>query len=139
MNETAQAVPADVAPPAPTPYELIGGEPALRRIAARFYEVMASDPACAPLRAMHAPDLAPMQSKLGDFLVQWTGGPPLYFSRSDARCMGQAHAPYAIDAAIREQWLSCMGRALDAAGVPATIRPLLDQACERMSAGMVNR
>ena len=137
MNETASADAA--APAAPTPFELIGGEPVIRRIAQRFYEMMASDPAAAPLRAMHAPDLAPMQAKLGDFLVQWTGGPPLYFSRSDARCMGQAHAPYVIDEAIRAQWLACMARALDDAAVPATIRPLIDQACERMTAGMVNR
>jgi hemoglobin len=139
MNETAEAPAAEAAPAAPTPYELMGGEPVIRRIAQRFYEVMASDPGLAPLRAMHAPDLAPMQSKLGDFLVQWTGGPPLYFSRSDARCMGQAHAPYAIDAAIRTQWLACMARALDDAGVPASIRPLVDQACARMTSGMVNR
>jgi hemoglobin len=139
MSDTAPTAPEAATAPAPNPYELIGGEPVLRRVAAVFYERMASEPRFAPLRAMHAPDLAPMQEKLGDFLIQWTGGPPVYFQRSDARCMGQAHAPYDIDADIRAQWLECMAGALDAAGVPAAMRPLLDQALARMSAGMVNR
>lgn len=130
---------ATTAAPAPTPYERIGGEPALRRLADRFYEIMDADPAVAPLRAMHAPDLGPMRAKLGDFLIQWFGGPPLYLQRADARCMGEAHAPYAIDAAIREQWLSCMHRALDDTGVAPELQALARKALDRMTEGMRNR
>jgi truncated hemoglobin YjbI len=53
--------------------------------------------------------------------------------------MGQAHAAFAIDSSIREQWLACMARALVDAGVPDAVRPVIDQACQRMTAGMVNR
>jgi hemoglobin len=121
-----------------SPYERIGAEPAVRRIVARFYEVMDSDPAAAPLRAMHAGDLAPMREKLGDFLVGWLGGPPRYFERADARCMGQAHSPFAINGAIRDQWLMCMHRALDDEGVDAELQSLIRNALARMTGGMVN-
>ena len=121
-----------------TPFELIGGEPAVRRIVDRFYDLMDGDPAAAPLRAMHAADLGPMRERLGDFMIGWLGGPNLYFRRPDARCMGQAHAPFAIDASIRGQWLSCMHRALDAEDVDAQMQMLIRAALDRMTEGMVN-
>jgi hemoglobin len=37
-----------------TPYQQIGGEDAVRRLADRFYEIMDGDPAAAGIRAMHA-------------------------------------------------------------------------------------
>ena len=114
MNaEVSEAAPPEAAAKPPTPYERIGGEGAVRRIVDRFYDLMDSDADVAPLRRMHAADLAPMRERLTDFMVGWLGGPPRYFQRSDAKCMGQAHAPFAIDAAIRDQWMSCMNRALD--------------------------
>jgi hemoglobin len=124
---------------AATPFELIGGDPAVRRVVDRFYDLMDNDPAVAPLRAMHAPDLGPMRERLADFLVGWLGGPNLYFQRPDARCMGQAHAPFAIDASIREQWLSCMHRALDAENIDAGMQALIRAALDRMTEGMRNR
>jgi len=122
-----------------SPYERIGAEPTVRRIVARFYEIMDSDPAVAPLRALHAGDLTPMREKLGDFLVGWLGGPPVYFQRQDARCMGEAHSGFAIDGAIRDQWMSCMNRALDENQVEPELRALISAALARMTGGMVNR
>lgn len=122
-----------------TPYQLIGEEPAVRRIVDRFYDLMDTDPAVAPLRDMHAPDLGPMRERLTDFMIGWLGGPQRYFQRPDARCMGQAHAPFAIDAAIRKQWLSCMHRALDAENVDAQLQQLIRAALARMTEGMRNR
>lgn len=128
----------EAAPP-PTPYERIGGEAAVRRIVDRFYDLMETDPGVAPLRRMHADDLAPMRERLTDFMVGWLGGPPRYFQRADAKCMGQAHAPFAIDAAIRDQWMSCMLRALDEAPVDEGLRALIGAALGRMTEGMRNR
>ena len=123
----------------PTPYQRIGEEEVVRRIASRFYDLMESDPAVAPLRAMHAADLDPMREKLGDFMISWMGGPPVYFQRKDAKCMSMAHEPFAIDESIRGQWLSCMYRALDDCGVDSDMQALLRAALERMTAAMVNR
>lgn len=122
-----------------TPYQLIGGDAVVRRIVDRFYDLMDSDPQVAPLRRMHAADLGPMRERLADFMVGWLGGPPRYFQRADAKCMGQAHAPFAIDSAIRDQWLSCMHRALDAEHVDPELQQLMRAALARMTEGMRNR
>jgi hemoglobin len=100
---------------------------------------MDSDPAVAPLRAIHAADLTPMRERLGDFMVGWLGGPPLYSRRPDARCMGQAHAPFAIDASIRDQWLSCMRGALEGEGVAPDLQAIILDALGRMTEAMRNR
>lgn len=136
--QAADPAPAQPAAP-PTPYERVGGEATVRRIVERFYDLMDSDAAVASLRRMHAADLAPMRERLTDFMVGWLGGPPRYFQRPDAKCMGQAHAPFAIDAAIREQWLSCMVRALDEAQLEEGLRALIRTALGRMTEGMRNR
>ena len=52
-----------------TPFDLIGGHPAIQRIVERFYDLMEQDPAYAELRALHAPDLSPMRRSLALFLA----------------------------------------------------------------------
>jgi hemoglobin len=125
--------------PGQTPYERAGGADVVRRLVDRFYDLMESDPAVAPLRAMHAQDLGPMREKLGDFLIGWLGGPPLYFEREDSRCMGSTHRPFAIDNAIREQWLSCMHRALDESGIADDLQRQIRNALGQMTEAMRNR
>ncbi len=113
----------------PTPYELLGGDPAIRAIVERFYDLMDRDPAYAALRGIHGPDLGPMRDKLCDWFSEWLGGPRRYHARADAKCIGAAHAPYAIDAAMRDEWLACMQRAIDETGASdaaqARIRPAM--------------
>ena len=110
-----------------TPYDLIGGEDALRRIVDRFYEIMDSDPEAATIRVMHGDDLGPIRDKLFDFLSGWLGGPPLYFQRAGSVCLNHAHAPFAIGEAERDAWLMCMRRALEDEGVDAEVREMLDK------------
>jgi len=116
-----------------TPYELIGGEAAVRRLADRFYEIMDTDPAAARIRAMHADDLIPIRQLLFEFLSGWLGGPPLYFQRTEHRCIMSAHRPYAIGETERDQWMACMRRAMDECGVAPKLRALMEQALLRMA------
>ena len=44
-----------------TPYDLIGGEAVVRRLADRFYEIMDTDPGARRIRAMHGEDLGPIR------------------------------------------------------------------------------
>jgi len=115
--------------PSLTMYVELGGADAVRALVNRFYDIMDSDPAVAPLRAMHAADLAPMRDKLYDWMSAYLGGPQHYFKRPDALCFSAAHSHLAIDATIRDQWLGCMFRALDDTGVApalqARVRPPL--------------
>ena len=116
-----------------TPYELIGGEATVRRLADRFYDILDTDPRAARIRAMHGRDLAPIRQLLFEFLSGWLGGPPLYFKRPEHRCIMSAHRPYAIGAVERDEWMICMRRAMDECGLPADMRTLLDEAFLRMA------
>jgi hemoglobin len=122
-----------------TPYQQIGGEDAVRRLADRFYEIMDGDPAAAGIRAMHASDLGPIRGLLFEFLSGWLGGPPLYFDRPQHRCIMSAHRPYAIGEAERDQWMMCMRRAMQECGLSDQMRALLDSAFSRMANQFRNR
>lgn len=116
-----------------TPYDLIGGEAVVRRLADRFYEIMDTDPGARRIRAMHGEDLGPIRQLLFEFLSGWLGGPALYFNGPEHRCIMSAHRPYAIGEAERDEWMMCMRAAMDECDLPAEMRALLDQAFLRMA------
>jgi hemoglobin len=116
-----------------TPYELIGGQATVRRLADRFYDILDTDPGTARIRAMHGQDLAPIRQLLFEFLSGWLGGPPLYFQRPQHRCIMSAHRPFAIGDVERDQWMMCMRHAMDECALPADMQAVLDQAFLRMA------
>ncbi|MFM1815161.1 MAG: putative hemoglobin protein trHb [Pseudomonadota bacterium] len=122
-----------------TPYELVGGEEAVRRLVDRFYDLMDSDPRAAGIRAMHAADLSPMRERLFEFLSGWLGGPPLYFQRPGRNCIMSAHRPFAIGESERDQWMMCMRQAMDDCGVPVEVRKMIDVPLERMANAFRNK
>ena len=96
-----------------TPYQLLGGEGVVRWLTDRFYDIMDSDPAVKPLRDMHPQDLAGSRQKLFMFLSGWLGGPSLYMEAFGHPRLRMGHMPFAVDEAARDQWMSCMRRAVD--------------------------
>lgn len=106
---TETGTPAETRPQ--TPYERLGGRETLRGIVDRFYDLMDSDPAYAELRAMHAPDLAPMRESLTGFFVGWSGGPRDWFAQG--KCVMSLHGPLAVTAGTAQQWMDAMRRAID--------------------------
>lgn len=125
--------------PETTPFERIGGTPAVRRLVDRFYRIMDESPEARPLRAIHAADLEPMRVRLTEYLTAWLGGPRTYFERSDAKCIMSAHSPFAIDAALRDQWMSCMRTALEDTAVDPELRSKMDAALGRVAEALRNR
>jgi hemoglobin len=119
------------------PYQRIGGAEAVRRLVNHFYDLMDSDPAYARLRAIHAVDLSPMRTSLAGFLNGWMGGPRDWFSTG--ACVMSAHAPFAIDADLRDQWLSAMRRAMEQLGIEADLQQMLDDGFARAAGAMVGR
>ena len=63
----------------------------------------------------------------------WLDGPNRYFARSDRKCMGAAHAPHDIGENERDQWLTCMRRAMRDAGVDPQLRERIDAALFRVA------
>jgi hemoglobin len=129
----------DAAEAKPTPYDLIGGEATVRRLADRFYEIMDTHPGARRIRAMHGEDLGPIRQLLFEFLSGWLGGPALYFNRPEHRCVMSAHRAYAIGEAERDEWMMCMRAAMDECGLGPEMRALLDQAFLRMASAMRRR
>jgi hemoglobin len=103
--------------PERTPYELIGGEAALRRVVERFYALMDEDPDYYAIRKLHPESLAGSTDKLTWFLSGWLGGPALYAEKIGHPMLRARHLPFTIGRAERDQWLACMKRALEDCGV----------------------
>ena len=103
-----------------TPFETMGGEPAVRTLVDRFYDLMDLEPAYAGLRALHPSTLDGSRDKLNWFLCGWLGGPDRYVERFGHPRLRARHLPYAIGIRERDQWLACMRHAMtDCAVAPA--------------------
>jgi len=100
----------------------LGGAAAVARLAEAFYSAMDTRADARAIRAMHAPDLAPMKAVLVAYLVEWLGGPKRYTAERGAPRLGRVHRPFAIDAAARDAWLACMQQALDQTCSDAALR-----------------
>lgn len=109
-------------------YGLMGGEEAMRRLVDRFYDLMDEDPDYYGIRRLHPQDLASSRQKLFMFLSGWTGGPSLYTEKYGDPRMRSRHMPFAIGMPERDQWLSCMNRAMVDVGLDDTLRKTLDMA-----------
>lgn len=94
------------------PFDRIGGRDVIARMVNRFYDLMESEPDFAELRAMHAPDLAPMRESLTDFLMAWMGGPRDWFEKRPGACIMSAHrALDGMNFAVATQWVLAMQQA----------------------------
>ena len=120
-------------------YDAIGGAPTLRRLVDRFYDVMDSEPAVVTLRAMHDPDLTDSRQKLYEFLVGWSGGPPLYVQKHGHPRLRMRHMPFAIDNRAAMEWMHCMAIALDDVIEDEALRQRLEENFARIAAHMRNR
>jgi hemoglobin len=95
-----------------TPFEALGGEPAVRQLVDRFYDLMVLEPAFAGLRALHPDVLDSSRDKLHWFLCGWLGGPQLYVEKFGHPRLRARHLPYPIGIAERDQWMACMSQAM---------------------------
>ena len=111
-----------------TPYVRLGGEPAVRRLVDRFYDLMDLEPAYAGIRALHPSALDGSRDKLHWFLCGWLGGPDLYVQRFGHPRLRARHLPYAIGLAERDQWMACMMQAMQEQAVDIELAERLAQA-----------
>ncbi len=126
-------------PAAPTPYQRIGGDAALRKLVDRFYERMDELPEAYATRKIHPADLAESGNKLFDFLSGWLGGPQRYVEKHGHPMLRRRHLPYAIGREERDQWLLCMKLALEEVVADAALRQALFDAFARVADHMRNQ
>ncbi len=118
----------DAPSPGPTPFERLGGEPGVRALVDRFYDLMDLEPQFAGIRALHPQDLQGSRDKLFWFLCGWLGGPNHYIERYGHPRLRARHLPYAIGIAERDQWMACMMLAMQEQGVDETLAQRLTEA-----------
>jgi hemoglobin len=109
-----------------TPFEWMGGEPVVRQLVDRFYDLMDLEPTFVELRASHGTTLDEARDKLFWFLCGWLGGPQHYQERFGHPRLRMRHMPFRIGIVERDQWLACMSRAMQETGVPADLRQRLE-------------
>jgi hemoglobin len=124
---------------ATTPFERIGGEPAVRRLVKRFYELMDTLPEAYAIRKLHQPDLGSAEEKLFMFLCGWLGGPQLYVEKYGHPRLRARHLPFAIASEEAEQWMLCMRTAMAELIEDETLRAGLDKSLNDLAYHMRNR
>lgn len=126
-------------PPAPVPYDLLGGTAGVRALVDRFYDLMDLEPAYAGIRRMHPPALDGSRDKLFWFLSGWLGGPPLYAEKIGHPMLRARHLPFPIGVDERDQWLKCMSQAMDEEGIDPALQRRLAEAFFGTADWMRNR
>ncbi len=117
-------------------YALIG-EDGFTRLIAAFYRQVPGDDILGP---MYPPeDMAGAEQRLRDFLIGRFGGPPRYIEQRGHPRLRMRHAPFPIDLAGRDRWLTLMGRALDEARLPPPAEALLRDFFAGVATMMINR
>jgi hemoglobin len=116
------------APDGATAFERLGGEPGVRALVDRFYDLMDLEPRFAELRAVHPTTLDSARDKLFWFLCGWLGGPSHYTDRFGHPMLRARHLPYPIRSIERDQWMGCMLQAMQDEGVDAALMQRLAEA-----------
>ena len=114
---------------ASTPYLELGGDAGVRGLSETFYATV--DVESPTLRAMLPRDLSGSTQKFYEYLSGWLGGPQLYVEKHGHPRLRMRHLPFPIGTFEVEEWVRCMGLALDALDVNGQLRDFLD---ERFSA-----
>lgn len=122
-----------------TPYQRIGGEPVVRALVKRFYQLMEELPEAYGVRKLHPRDLSGSEEKLYLYLTGWLGGPQLYVEKFGHPRLRARHLPFAIGGAERDQWLLCMRQAMQEQIDDAVLRSALDKALSELADFMRNQ
>ena len=122
-----------------TPFEMIGGEPVVRGLVDRFYDLMDLEPAFRELRALHPTTLEGSRDKLFWFLCGWLGGPQYFVERVGHPMLRARHLPFPIGTPERDAWLACMTQAMGECDVREDLRKWLMQSLSGTADWMRNR
>ena len=129
---------SEAGPPSDSVYTRLGGEPAVRALVDRFYQLMDQLPEAQGLPRLH-PDLPRAADSLFKYLSGWFGGPPLYVQERGHPRLRMRHLPFTIGRRERDQWLLCMRQALAAQAADVRLRAVIEQAFAGLADHMVNR
>lgn len=112
-----------------TPYEMMGGDDVARKLARKFYEVMATEsPALLRLHQLGPDGLVSerTQERFERFLVEWLGGPKEFSPHFGHPRLRMRHGHVSVNIEMRDAWVRCMSLAMDQVGVVGDVRSFLE-------------
>ena len=113
------------------------GDAGFTRLVAAFYAQVPADDILGPMYP-HG-DLAGAEERLRDFLIFRFGGSTRYLERRGHPRLRARHAPFHIDSAARDRWLTLMERALDQTALPPEADALLRAFFRNTATFLINR
>jgi hemoglobin len=108
-----------------SPFELIGGAPAVDRLVEAFYRRMETLPQARTIRDLHPAGLASTKDVLKRYLGEWLGGPKAYSQERGHPRLRMRHLRFRIGVAERDAWMACMQGALEDVVAPPQLRQKL--------------
>jgi hemoglobin len=123
----------------PTPFQQIGGQPAVDRIIDRFYDRMDTLPEARVIRVLHPEDLGATREVLKRYLAEWLGGPRAYSEERGHPRLRARHLPFSIGNEERDAWMLCMRGALEEVVTDVSIREWLEEKLSGVADWMRNR
>ncbi|MBC2837466.1 group II truncated hemoglobin [Paragemmobacter straminiformis] len=119
----------------------IGGEPVVRALVERFYDIIETAPEGARILDLHfqGHGLSHVRVEQFEFLSGFFGGRRYYAERHGHMNLREIHAHVPIHLQDAEDWLACMARALDDVGIHGPAREKIGLAFDRAARMLVNR
>ncbi|WP_414829183.1 group II truncated hemoglobin [Alteromonas sp. H39] len=121
-----------------TPFDAIGGEPAVHQLANRFYDIMSSDPMVADLYAIHPQPLERIRHAFFLYLMMWLGGPTHYEKERGHPRLRARHLPFTVTPTLKAQWMYCMRKAMYETVTDVQLAEKLLNALDTLADHMVN-
>ncbi|KMT66112.1 hemoglobin-like oxygen-binding protein [Catenovulum maritimum] len=121
-----------------TPYQQIGGEQAVNKLANRFYDYMETDVRASELLKIHPQPMDSIRERFFEFLSGWLGGPPLFEQKYGHPRLRARHLPFKIDTRQRDMWMLCMSQALDEVVSDKLLRQQLHASFHQLATHMIN-
>jgi len=119
----------------------IGGEPTVRDLVARFYDLIETEPEAAAILRLHfrGHGLRHARAEQFDFLCGFFGGRRYYAERHGHMNLREIHAHLPVRPSDAEAWLSCMDMALNDTGIPEPLKGQIAKTFARAARMLVNR
>ncbi len=113
------------------------GEEGIAGLTAAFYRQVPQNTTLAPMYPSH--DLAASEMRLRDFLVFRFGGPRRYIEQRGNPRLRMRHAPFPINQAARNEWVTLMDQAVDEMGFSLKVSSLLQDFFREVATFLINQ
>jgi hemoglobin len=133
---------AYVPSPSDSPFDRLGGEPAVRTLVEHFYDAMSElEPALARLHPCDPGGkvVRASRDRFTLFFIGWLGGPQDYVEQHGHPRLRMRHVAVPVDLAMTAAWMRCMRLAFDKSGVDPDVRAFLDAKLSDVAQFLRNR